>query len=149
MGFFAQVKQDQLGAQAMATDTLTYKGRTYRVVDYEGSRLEQVGGLSYLTIDTPDTLSISDIVILVSKDLLSTVGWSTMQVRLGINEARGLGETDPVDIDTTAYGDKVAMRPQDMLQTDGVRQITLVLRGTEGTDKFANLGKMDLIVYSI
>ena len=149
MGFFAQVKKDQLGAQAVATDTLTYKGRTYRVVDYATSQLEQVGGLNYLIMNVAESRPIADLVVLMNKELLSAAEWNSMQVRLGLNEARGLGETDPVDIDTTAFGNKVALRPQDMLRVDSVSQITLILRGSADPEKFANLGKMDLIAYAV
>jgi hypothetical protein len=149
MGFLAQVKREQLGEQAVATDTLTYHGRTYRVVEYGGSRLEQVGELSYLLIDVPEPCPISDTVILITKDLFSTAEWSSMQVRLGLNEARGLGETDPVEVDVVTFGDKVALRAQDMLRSPSVRQVTLIFRGAGEADQFANLGKMDLIVYAV
>lgn len=149
MGFLAQVKREQLGEQAVATDTLTYHGRTYRVVEYGGSKLERVGELSYLLIDVPEPCPISDAVILITKDLFSTAEWSSMQVRLGMNEARGLGETDPVEVDVVTFGDKVALQAQDMLRSPSVRQVTLIFRGAGEADKFANLGKMDLIVYAV
>ena len=72
-----------------------------------------------------------------------------MQVRLGLNEARGLGETDPVDIDGTTFGNKVALHPQDMLQSQAVNQITLIFRGAGDSDKFSGLGKSDLIIYTL
>jgi hypothetical protein len=149
MGFLAQVKREQLGEQAVATDTLTYHGRTYRMVEYGSSRLERVGELSYLLVDVPEPGPISDAVILINKDLFSTGEWSSMQVRLGLNEARGLGETDPVEVDVVTFGDKVALRAQDMLRSPSVRQVTLVFRGAGEADKFANLGKMDLVIYAL
>jgi len=149
LGFLAQVKKEQLGPQAVATDTLTYHGRTYRMVEYGGSRLEQVGELSYLLIDIPEPRAISDTIILITKDLFSTAQWSSMQVRLGLNEARGLGETDPVEVDTVTFGNKVALRPEDMLKSPSVRQVTLIFRGAGEAEMFANLGKMDLIVYAV
>lgn len=149
LGFLAQVKREQLGEQAVATDTLTYHGRTYRVVEYGGSKLERVGELSYLLIDIPEPCPISDAVILINKDLYSAAEWSSMQVRLGLNEARGLGETDPVEVDVITFGNKVALRPQDMLRSPSVRQVTLIFRGAGKAEKFENLGKMDLIVYAV
>jgi hypothetical protein len=149
MGFLAQVKRDQLGATAVATDTLTYHGRTYRVMPYSRSRLERAGELSYLMIDMSQPSAMSDTVTLITKDLFSTAEWSRMQVRLGLNDARGLGETDPVEVDVVTFGDKVALRPQDMLRSPSVRQLTLIFRGTSESDKFSHLGKMDLIVYAV
>ncbi len=149
MGFLAQVKREDMGKQAVATDTLTYHGRTYRVVEYGSSKLEQVGELSYLLIDVPNPCAVSDTVILITKDLFSVGEWSNMQVRLGLNEARGLGETDPVEVDAVTFGNKVALRPQDMLRSPSVRQLTMIFRGAGEADKFANLGKMDLIVYAV
>jgi hypothetical protein len=72
-----------------------------------------------------------------------------MQVRLGQNEARGLGETDPVEIDVVTYGNKVALHPQDMLKSPSVNQIILIFRGAADSQRFTNLSKMDLIVYAI
>jgi len=51
LAFLAQTKPEQLGDQAVATETLTYNGKTYTNVVYGSSRLEQVGELSYLIID--------------------------------------------------------------------------------------------------
>jgi hypothetical protein len=147
--FLAQTKSDALGEQAVATETLTYKGRTYRNLTYSGNRLEQIGELCYLLIDIPEPGPVSDIVSLMSKDLFSDQEWQNMQVRLGLNEARGLGETDPVDVDTVAFGNKVALHPRDMLESASVRQVTLIFRGASAPDKFANLGQMDLILYSV
>lgn len=149
LGFLAQVKKEDLGLQAVATDTLTYRGRTYRVVEYGASSLEQVGELNYLLMDIPEACAVTDAVILITKDLYSVAEWSNMQVRLGLNEARGLGETDPVDVDTVTFGNKVALRPQDMLRTPSVRQMTLIFRGVGEANKLSNLGKLDLIVYSV
>lgn len=148
-GFLAQVKKEQLGDQAVATDTLTYHGQTYRVADYGSCRCEQVGELTYLLIDVSDARAMTDTVVLLNKDLFDAARWSSMQVRLGLNEARGLGETDPVEIDVVTYGNKVALHPQDMLKSSSVGQITLVFRGADNPEKFANLSKMDLIVYAI
>ena len=148
-GFLAQVKKEQLGDQAVASDTLTYHGQTYRVVDYGGCRTELMGELCYLLIDVPDASAMSDTVVLLNKDLFDTARWTSMQVRLGLNEARGLGETDPVEVDVVTYGNKVALHPQDMLKSPSVNQITLIFRGAADSQRFANLSKMDLIVYSI
>lgn len=149
LGFLAQVKKEQLAGDAVATDTLTYGGRTYRMVSYTASKLEQIGELSYLTIDIAEPRSIADMVVLMAKDLHSVAEWGHMQVRLGLNRARGLGETDPVAVDSTTFGNKVALRPQDMLKSPSVQQLTLIFRGVREPEKFAKLGKMDLIVYAM
>ncbi|MFH1374517.1 MAG: hypothetical protein ABII79_12050 [bacterium] len=149
MGFLAQVKKEDLGQQAVATDTLTYQGRTYRIVEYGGTRLEQVGELAYLLIDIPEPCPISDTVILIAKDLFSSGEWSSMLVRLGLNDARGLGETDPIEVDVVTFENKIALRPQDMLRSPAVRQVTLIFRGAPDAGKFTGLGKSDLIVYAM
>jgi len=149
MAFLAQTKREAMGEQAVATETLTYSGRTYRNKAYSTSRLERVGELSYLMIEVADPSPVSDVVALMSKDLFGDVEWRSMQVRLGINDARGLGETDPVDVDTTSFGNKVALHPRDMLESSSVRQVTLIFRGAPDPDKFASLGQMDLIVYTL
>ena len=70
IGFLAQVRKDELGEQAVATDTLTYRGRTYRVLDYGNNRLERMGELNYLLIDVAEPAAVSDLVVLMGKDLL-------------------------------------------------------------------------------
>ena len=149
LGFLAQLKGEQLGPQAVATDTLTYAGKTYRIVNYGSAKLEQAGELAYLLIDLPSPQAVSDLAILMSKDLFSNAEWNGMQVRLGLNEARGLGETDPVDVDSVTFGDKAALHPQDMLKSPSVSQITLVFRGARDAGKLANLGSSELVVYAI
>ena len=149
MAFLAQTKREALGDQAVATETLTYMGRTYRNLACKGSRLERVGELSYLLIDVAQPCPVSDIVTLMTKDMFSDAEWRSMQVRLGINAARGLGETDPIDVDTVAFGNKVALHPRDMLESSSVRQVTLIFRGAPDPNKFAGLGSMDLILYSL
>lgn len=149
LGFLAQTKREQLGEQAMATDTLTYSGRTYRVAPFSSNRLEQVGELCYLMIDVAQPRAVADAVVLMSKDLFTVPEWNNMQVRLGLNDARGLGETDPVDVDTNTYGNKVALHPKDMMRSSSVRQITLIFRGAKDASKFSRLGKMDLIIYAM
>ncbi len=148
-GFFAQVKKEQLGAQAVASDSITYRGQSYRVAEYTDVQVESMGELNYLIINLPEPRELSDVAVLLNKDLFNATQWSTMQVRLGLNEARGLGETDPVDIDAGTYDAKVALHPQDMLKTPGVRQLTLIFRGAADADRFAGLGKMDMSVYVV
>jgi hypothetical protein len=149
IGFLAQTKREQLGEQAVATDSLTYQGRTYRVAGFSSTRLEQIGELSYLMVDIAAPRAVADSVVLMSKDLFSVAEWNNMQVRLGLNDARGLGETDPIDVDVTTFGNKVALHPRDMMRSSGVRQITLIFRGARDNTKFKNLGKMDLIIYTM
>lgn len=148
-GFFAQVKKEQLGAQAVASDSITYRGQSYRVASYSDVQVETLGELNYLVINLPEPRELSDITVLLNKDLFNAAQWSGMQVRLGLNEARGLGETDPVDIDTGTYDAKVALHPQDMLKSPSVRQLTLIFRGAADAERFTGLGKMDLSVYAI
>ncbi|UCD17289.1 MAG: hypothetical protein JSV44_12700 [Candidatus Zixiibacteriota bacterium] len=149
LGFLAQTKKDQLGDQAVATESLTYRGRTYRLFDYSSNRTEQVGELCYLMIEMAEPRPLADTTVLLSKDLFEAAEWRNMQVRLGLNDARGLGETDPVDVDTTTFGNKVALHPQDVLRSSSVRQVTLIFRGAGDVQKLAQLGKMDLIVYAV
>ncbi|MCX6826026.1 MAG: hypothetical protein NTV06_01975 [candidate division Zixibacteria bacterium] len=149
LGFLAQTKREQLGEQAVATDTLTYGGRTYRGSPFSSTKLEQIGELSYLLITIAQPRGVADAVILMSKDLFSVAEWNNMQVRLGLNDARGLGETDPVDVDVTTFGNKIALHPKDMLRSSSVKQVTLIFRGAREAAKFGNLGKMDLIIYTL
>ena len=146
-GFLAQLKREQLGPQAIATDTLTYRGKTYRAAEFASHRVEQVGELNYLVMDLVKPLSVGDTVALMSKDLFSIPEWNNMQVRIGLNQARGLGETDPVDVDATTFGDKVALHPEDMLKSPSVRQMTLIFRGARDASKFQALGKSDLLIF--
>ncbi len=149
VGFLAQTKREQLGEQAVATDSLTYQGRTYRVSPFSSTRLEQIGELSYLMVDIASPRAVADSVVLMSKDLFTVAEWNNMQVRLGLNDARGLGETDPIDIDVTTFGNKVALHPKDMMRSSSVRQLTLIFRGARDNSKFQRLGKMDLIIYTM
>ncbi|MEZ5360352.1 MAG: hypothetical protein R3F48_16165 [Candidatus Zixiibacteriota bacterium] len=148
MAFLAHTKKEELGEQAVATETLTYRGQTYRNLAYGRSRLEQVGELCYLVVEVANPSPVSDTVILITKTLYNDGEWSNMQVRLGVNEARGLGETDPVDIDISAFGNKVALHPRDMLESPSVRQVTLIFRGAPDPGKLDGLGQMDLILYT-
>jgi hypothetical protein len=149
MGFLAQTRPEELADQAVATETLTYQGQTYQNTPYQSCRLEQVGELSYLIMDLTEPGPLADVVILIAKDLYTDTEWRSMQIRLGINEARGLGETDPIDIDITTFANKVALHPRDMLQSSAVRQVTLIFRGTGDPQKMANLSSMDLILYTM
>jgi len=148
-GYLAQVEKDQLGDQAVATDTVTYQGKTFRMIEFAGCRVEEAGGLCYLLINIPKPQPISDMVTLLNKGMFTIEQWNSMQVRLGLNESRGLGETDPVKVDTTTYGNKVALWAQDMVKSASVNQINLIFRGTPDISKFDNLGKTDLIVYAV
>jgi hypothetical protein len=85
----------------------------------------------------------------MKKDLFGTAEWTNMQVRLGLNEARGLGETDPVEVDTVTFGAKVALRPQDMLPVPSVDKLTLIFRGASEPQKLADLGKLDFMIYAL
>jgi hypothetical protein len=146
-GFLAQLKKEQLGPQAIATDSLTYRGKTYRVAKFASSRVEQINELTYVVMDFPAPIAVADSVTLIPKDMFSIPEWNNMQVRLGLNEARGLGETDPVDVDATTFGDKVALHPEDMLKSSAVRQITLIFRGTRDMSKLQAMDQTDLLMY--
>ncbi len=149
LGYMAHVKEDQLGPQAMATDALAYHGKTYKLAAYSETRVEQLGDLTYLEIYLCDGRPMKDTVVLMAKDTVPAAEWAAMHVRLGLNEARGLGETDPVAVDTTSYGDKVALHPHDMLQSQSVRRLTLIFRGIRDTAAFERLRGSDLIVYAV
>jgi len=146
-GFLAQLKKEQLGPQAIATDSLTYRGKTYQAAEFASHRVEQIGELCYLVMDFATPIAVSDTVALISKDIFSIPEWNNMQVRLGLNEARGLGETDPVDVDATTYGDKVALHPEDMLKSSAVKQVTLIFRGARDASKLQVMDRSDLQVY--
>lgn len=149
LGYMAHVKEEQLGPQAMATESLTYRGKTYKQSPYGQTRVEQLGDLTYLEILLTDPRSMKDLVVLLSKNAVAVTDWTAMHVRLGLNEARGLGETDPVAVDTTSYGDKVALHPHDMLQSQSVRKLTLIFRGIRDASAFQRLTGSDLIVYAV
>lgn len=149
MAFLAQTKVEQLSDQAVATETITYQGKTYKNVQLSGSALEEAGELSYLTMELGEEGPVKDALTLINKEIFSEMDWRSMQVRLGLNKARGLGETDPVNIDTTTYQNKVVLHPLDMLQSPSVKQATLIFRGTPDTQKLAGLGKSDLLLYII
>jgi len=146
-GFLAQLKKEQLGPQAIATESLTYRGKTYQAAEFSSHRVEQVGELCYLVMDFAAPVAVADSVTLISKDMFTIPEWNNMQVRLGLNEARGLGETDPVDVDATTYGDKVALHPEDMLKSSAVKQLTLIFRGARDASKLQAMNRTDLLVY--
>ncbi len=148
LGFLAHVKGEQLGPQAVQTDSISYSGKTYMVADYTRVDVEQVGDLVYVQVNLSDPAPMKDTVILLAKSIFDLQDWSAMHVRLGLNDARGLGETDPVAVDATTYGDKVALHPHDMLQTQSVRRLTMIFRGVPDVQGFNQLGKMDLFVYA-
>lgn len=147
--FLAQTRKEELGLEATEQDILTYSSRTYRLVNYRSLEMEQVDELIYLFLDIETPQELEDAVILMSKDIFDTSEWSNMQVRFGINKARRLGETDPVDVDSVTFAAKVVLRPHDILRSDSVNKMTLIFRGTSHPDKFANLGKLDLMVYAL
>ncbi len=147
--FLAQTRKEELGLEATAQDILTYSSRSYRLVNYRSLDMEQVDELTYLFFDIEAPQDIEDAVILMSKDLFDTSEWSSMQVRFGMNEARRLGETDPVDMDLVTFAAKVALHPHDILRSDSVNKMTLIFRGTGHPEKFADLGKLDLMVYAL
>jgi len=147
MAFLSKTRTDQLGEQAVATETIMYRGTTYRNSALGGRKLEEVGELNYLIMKLAEPCPMKDAVALINKELFSDGQWRNMQVRLGMNEARGLGETDPVEVDTTSYSNKVVLHPMDMLSSASVRQVTLIFRGLPDSQKLAALGKTDLIFY--
>jgi hypothetical protein len=147
MAFLAQTSPDQLLDQEEAAETMTYQGKTYKVAELGGNRLEEVGELAHLVMDPAQKGPISDAVVLINKSLFSEDEWRRMQVRLGLNRARGLGETDPVEIDVNAYRNKVVLHPLDMLQSPSVDQVTLIFRGVSDPAKLKDLGKKDLVLY--
>ena len=105
--------------------------------------------MSYLVIDAVEPQDVDDAVILINKDLFNTREWTAMQMRLGLNEARGLGETDPMDVDIVSFGDKVALHPRDILKLSAVNQFTVMFRGAAEPGKLSGLGQTDLMVYSV
>jgi hypothetical protein len=147
MAFLSKTRPDQLADQAVATETITYQGKTYKNCDLGGSRLEEVGELNYLVMKLAEPCPMKDTVTLINKELFTDAQWRNMQVRLGVNEARGLGETDPIAVDTTSYSNKVVLHPMDMLQSPSVKQVTFIFRGIPDSKKLASLGKTDLILY--
>ncbi|MBU8920738.1 MAG: hypothetical protein KOO63_02650 [Bacteroidales bacterium] len=149
MAFLSQTRLDQLSDQAVATETITYQGKTYKNCDLGASRLEEVGELSYLVMELAEPCPVNDTVTLIDKNLFSDSQWRSMQVRLGVNEARGLGETDPVEVDITSYSNKVVLHPMDMLQAASVRQVTFIFRGIPEPQKLSGLSKSDLILYVV
>ncbi|MBN2183971.1 MAG: hypothetical protein JW746_01455 [Candidatus Krumholzibacteriota bacterium] len=149
MAFLSKTSLDQLSEQAVATETLMYRGKTYNNTSLKSSKLEQVGELSYLVMEFTKPTPVDDALTLINKDIFSDSEWRSMQVRLGLNNARGLGETDPVDVDINSYSNKVVLHPLDMLQSSSVNQVTLVFRGMSDSQKLGSLGKTDLILYIV
>ncbi len=147
MAFLSKTRSDQLGEQAVATETIMYRGMTYKNSALGASKLEEVGELNFLVLKLAEPGAVKDAVTLINKDLFSDGQWRNMQVRLGVNEARGLGETDPVEVDVTSYANKVVLHPMDMMPSASVKQVTFIFRGLPDSKKLAALGKTDLILY--
>ena len=147
--YLAGLSKEQLGPQALPTESLAYGGRTYQMVPYGHTEMEQVGELVYLQVRLEASRQINDTVVLLAKNLFSSRDWHNVQVRLGINDARGLGETDPMEVDVTTFGDKVAMRPHDMVAAPDVSRMTLIFRGIRDARTFSRLGRADLAVYAM
>ncbi len=149
-GLFSYLAQiGPITPDVAATETITYQGKTYNMVPYSDYRCEEAGGLVYLLLNIPAPQAINDLVVLLNKALFGMSEWNSMQVRLGLNQARSLGETDPVNVDTVTLGNKVAFRAQDMVRTPSVNQVNLIFRGAPDINKFEGLGKTDLAVYAV
>jgi len=144
--FLAQ--SDRIAPEPSITETVEYQGRTYAMAATSGLRCEERDGLCYLLVALPAAIPLSDLVVLMAKELFDVSQWNAMQVRLGMNDALGLGQTDPVKVDTVTYGSKVVLRAQDMVRNAAVKQVNLIFRGKGDVRKFRELKPSELLIYT-
>jgi hypothetical protein len=145
-GFFAQSGP----ITPEPTETITYQGKTFTRITYAGYRVEELTDFCSLLVSLQSAMPVKDLVVLMTKELFESGQWSDMQARIGLNEAKRLGETDPLALDINTFGTKVALRAPDMTTTQSVNQVNLVFRtrGRSIAGKFEHLSASDLIVYT-
>jgi len=129
--------------------TFTYRGKTFSRCDVSGWHLEERGEANFLVIDLAAARPMKDVISLIKKTAFADDQWQSMQIRVGINDARGLGVTDPVDADLGARGSTIVLHSSDINPNASVRQVTFIFRGMHDPKRLADLGRSDVGLYFV
>ncbi len=144
----AFLAQGEIAPEPAASDTVSYKGMTFSAASHTECLREDWNDFAIITLNLPAKVGVSDCVILMEKDLMDAAQWSAINVRIGFGDV-SLGETNPMTIDTTTFGSKVALRAQDMIRVDSAQKAGLWFRGLKDTNKLNDLSESDIKLYIV
>jgi len=126
---------------------LEYRGNEYSQLTYERCHFYREGDLHYLTIEGIKTEPLKDIIALVSKSLFSAQDYAYIDMRIGTNEAKTVGRSDPGEVDTRTIGDRIVFSLVDRLETPDVYRMTVIFRGPIDYSRFFDITPSDVQVY--
>ncbi len=144
----AFLAQGDIAPEPVASDTISYKGLTFAAVSHKECVREDWNDFAIVSLNLTSPVSVSDCVILMEKDLMDQGQWNAINVRIGFGEV-SLGETNPMVIDTTTFGSKVALRGQDMIRVDSAGRAGLWFRGLKDAKQLNNLSEADIKLYIV
>lgn len=144
----AFLAQGDIAPEPVASDTISYKGMTFAAAEHKECVREEWNDFAILSLDLPSPVTVSDCIILMEKDLLDQAQWNAINVRIGFGDAT-LGETNPMVVDATTFGSKVALRAQDMIKVDSARKVGLWFRGLKDSRQLSGLKESEIKLYTV
>lgn len=144
--FIAELSPERLMVHA---GILEYRGRSYRQLDFESCRFSPAGDLQHLTIEGIKGGAIQDILVLLRRGLFSRDEYHYLDVRIGMNEANTLGQSDPGEVDAMTVPDRIVFSFIDRMRASEVYKLNVIFRGPINYTRLMNITKSDIQVYGL
>ena len=144
--FIAELSPERLIAHA---GILEFRGRSYRQLDFESCRFTPAGDLQHLTIEGIRGGAIQDMLVLIRRGLFSRDEYQYIDVRIGVNEARTLGQSDPGEVDSMTISEQIVFCFVDRLRATDVHKLNLIFRGPINYSRLMGITRNDVQVYGI
>jgi hypothetical protein len=128
---------------------LEYRGKSYKQMDFEACKFSPDGDLQYLSIEGIKSGTIQDILILVRSELFSRDEYQYLDVRIGVNEANTLGQSDPGEVDSATVPDRIVFSFIDRMRASDIYKLNVIFRGPINYSRLNQITRSDIQVYGL
>jgi hypothetical protein len=128
---------------------LSYRDKSYRLLDFETCKFRPVDDLHHLTLENIKGGTIQDILVLIRRELFARDEYQFLDVRIGVNEANTLGQSDPGEVDPFTVPDRIVFSVIDRLRASDVNKLNVIFRGPINYSRLTNITRGDVQVYGL
>jgi hypothetical protein len=128
---------------------LSYRDKSYRLLDFETCKFRPVDDLHHLTLENIKGGTIQDILVLIRRELFARDEYQFLDVRIGVNEANTLGQSDPGEVDPFTVPDRIVFSFIDRLRASDVNKLNVIFRGPINYSRLTNITRGDVQVYGL
>lgn len=135
------------GGPPIKEEIYVYEGVEYQLTDYKECSFRQEKNLFYITLDGFDSKSMQNVIVLLSRRLISRDDYSKVNAYIGANEDSALATAEPSILDTAKDIDRLILKPRIEVSSHALKKLNIILAGNIDTRRLREVSKESVRVY--